>query len=140
MPGKVMMEKGDKGMMGPGTGVVFLPCSNIRETEAFYHEKLGMPVIERQSGNLCVFDTGYGYWGFCQYADGRPLPSGPQGVCLSLNLGSEDEVWQTYERLKDSCQVYREPARHPHFPVFSFFLTDPDGYLVEFQKTFDRSL
>ena len=27
------------------------------------------------------------------------------------------------------------PRRHPLFPVYSFFVTDPDGYLVEFQKT-----
>ena len=126
--------------MGPGTSVIFLPCSNISETQAFYHEKLGLPIIERQSENLCIFDTGYGYWGFCQYEDGRLPLSGPQGVCLSLNLGSEGDVRQAYERLKGSCRIYREPARHPKFPVFSFFLADPDGYLVEFQKTYSKDI
>ncbi len=121
--------------MSPGTSVVFLPCSDIRRTEQFYHGTLGFPVIERQSDNLLIFDTGYGYWGFCQYADGRMPLSGPQGVCLSLNLDSESAVIQAYERYRPQCKVYKEPARHPKFPVFSFFLLDPDGYLVEFQKT-----
>ena len=121
--------------MREGTSVIFLPCSDIRRTEQFYSGILGLPVTERQSDNLLIFDTGYGYWGFCMYDDGRSLLSGPQGVCLSLNLESEEEVLRAYERYKGSCQVYREPVRHPKFPVFSFFLLDPDGYLVEFQKT-----
>lgn len=33
------------------------------------------------------------------------------------------------------CEVWKAPAKHPVFPVYSFFLLDPDGYLVEYQKT-----
>ncbi len=122
-------------MMRSGTSVIFLPCSDIRKTELFYHDTLGLPIAERQSENLLIFDTGYGYWGFCQYADGRSPLSGSKGVCLSLNMDSEASVRKAYEQLKDRCQVIKEPARHPVFPVFSFFLSDPDGYLVEFQIT-----
>lgn len=117
------------------TSVVFLPCGDISKTIHFYHDILGFPIEEKQGENLAVFDTGYGYWGFCQYADGRALLSGPKGVCLSVNLPDEAAVSEKYERLKDKCSVYKEPAKHPAFPVFSFFLLDPDGYLVEFQKT-----
>ena len=121
--------------MKAGTSVVFMPCSDIRETEHFYHQVLGFRIIERQSDNLLVFDTGYGYWGFCRYTDGRKPLSGPQGICLSLNLESEEAVLEAYEQYKESCKVYKAPQKHPQFPVFSFFLLDPDGYLVEFQKT-----
>ena len=121
--------------MRSGTGAVFLPCSDICATAHFYNGILGLPVAERQSEKLLVFDTGYGYWGFCEYADGRPALSGPKGVCLSLNLDSEQAVLEAYEKYRNACPVYREPARHPVCPVFSFFLQDPDGYLVEFQKT-----
>ena len=124
--------------MKAGTGVIFLPCRNIRETEIFYHEILGLPIEERQSDSVLIFDTGYGYWGFCEYADGRPALSGPQGVCLSLNLESEEAVLEAWEKVRDRCRVYREPEKHPQFPVFSFFIQDPDGYLVEFQKTMSR--
>lgn len=121
--------------MIPDSSVVFLPCSDIRKTVSFYRDILHLPVAGKQSDNLYIFDTGYGYWGFCQYADGRKPLSGPHGVCLSLNLSSETEVLETYDRLKDSSTVYKEPSKHPDFPVFSFFLLDPDGYLVEYQKT-----
>ena len=122
-------------MMDPGTSVVFLPCSDIRKTEYFYHDLLGFPIAERQSENLLIFEAGHSYWGFCQYSDGRKPLSGPQGVCLSLNLESEEAVLGAYESCKNKAPVFRKPARHPQFPVFSFFLQDPDGYLVEFQKT-----
>ena len=121
--------------MKAGTSLIFLPCSDIRETEAFYHDILGLPIEERQSDNLVIFDTGYGYWGFCQYADGRKPLSGPQGVCLSLNLESEEAVVEAFDRLKDKCRVHQAPTKHPRFPVFSCFLADPDGYMVELQKT-----
>ncbi len=122
-------------MMKSGTSVVFLPCSDIRSTEHFYHDLLGLTIAERQSDNLLIFDVGNAYWGFCQYQDGRKPLSGLQGVCLSFNLESRQAVLDAYEKYKTQCSVYREPAEHPQFPVFSFFLQDPDGYLVEFQKT-----
>ena len=116
------------------SSVVFLPCSDIRETTRFYHEVLGLPIAQRQGESLCIFDTGCGYWGFCQYEDGRSPLSGAQGVCLSINLEHEEDVKARYEALKDQCSIYRMPSWHPKFPVFSFFVLDPDGYLVEFQK------
>lgn len=116
------------------SGVVFLPCTDIERTFRFYHGLLGLPVAQKQSDNLYVFDTGRGYWGFCQYADGRAPLSGPKGICLSLNMESAEAVCEAFERIGELCPVHQPPRRHPVFPVFSCFLLDPDGYLVELQK------
>lgn len=116
------------------SSIVFLPCTDIEKTYSFYHGTLGLPVFQKQGDSLYIFDTGYGYLGFCQYADGRRPLSGPQGACLSINLNSNEEVLSKFEELKDLCRVYKAPAMHPVYPVFSFFLLDPDDYLVEFQK------
>ncbi len=115
-------------------GVTFLPCTDLERTTGFYRDMLELKVAQRQSDRVCIFDTGYGYWGFCQYADGRPPLSGPKGVCLSLNLENREAVLAAYQRVKDRCQIHRGPEKHPDFPVFSFFALDPDGYLVEFQR------
>lgn len=115
------------------SSVTFLPVTNIERTYDFYVNTLNLKVFQKQGDNLYIFDTGYGYWGFCQYADGRKPLSGPQGVCLSLNLASNDEVIARYEELKDRCEIIKAPAIHPDFPVFSFFVRDPDGYTVEYQ-------
>ena len=116
------------------SSITFLPVSDIEKTCRFYTEVIGLKVFQKQGEDLYIFDTGYGYWGFCQYKDERPPLSGPKGVCLSLNLDSNEAVLKAFELLKDKAEVYKEPAKHPVFPVYSFFLKDPDGYLVEFQK------
>ena len=116
------------------SSVVFLPVSDIEKTYVFYHKILGLKVHQKQGDSLYIFDTGYGYWGFCQYGDGRAPLSGEKGVCLSLDLESNEEVLEKYEKLKDKVRIYKKPAMHPTFPVYSFFILDPDDYLVEFQK------
>ena len=123
--------------MNPSSSVVFLPCSDIEKTFDFYNGLLKLPVAQKQSDSLYIFDTGYGYWGFCEYPDGRPLLGGPKGVCLSLNLASDEEVDEYYELVKEKAEVHKAPAMHPVYPVYSFFIKDPDGYLVEFQKVHD---
>lgn len=120
--------------MKPESSVIFLPVRDIEKTVEFYRDALKLPVHQKQSDKLYIFDTGYGYWGFCEYGDDRKPLSGPQGVCLSLNLSDNEAVLERFEELKNVCRVYRQPARHPVFPVYSFFLLDPDDYLVEFQK------
>lgn len=122
--------------MKADSSVIFLPCTDIRKTVSFYHDLLHLPVEQKQGDSLYIFDTGYGYWGFCQYQDGRKPLSGPQGVCLSLNLKDDEEVRNRYEELRDHCRIYRSPQKHQQFPVYSFFISDPDGYLVEFQNVY----
>ena len=119
------------------SSITFLPVTDIQKTYHFYHEILKLPVFQKQGDSLYIFDTGYGYWGFCQYADGRKPLSGEHGVCLSLNLDNNEEVLTKYEELKDNVNVYKKPATHPTFPVYSFFVFDPDHYLIEFQKITD---
>lgn len=115
--------------------VIFLPCSNIEKTSQFYHEVIGLPIVQEQAGGkLKIFDTGYGYWGFCQYDDGRYIPAGEFGVCLSLNCHDENDVDSKYKDLVGkSCYVEKPPQKQEKFPVYAFFIKDPDNYKVEFQ-------
>ena len=115
------------------SSVIFLPVTDINKTYEFYANVLKLQVHQKQGSNLYIFDTGYGYWGFCQYDDGRKPLSGPKGVCLSLNLDNNEEVLEKYNELCDKCEVIKEPEKHPKFPVYSFFIKDPDGYMVEYQ-------
>ena len=116
--------------------VVFFPCRDIQETDAFYRGIVGLRKVQEQSGGICrIYDTGYGYWGFCQYGDGRPIPGGPTGVCLSLNCRDEQEVDRLYEEMKaKGAPIASPPQKQANFPVYAFFLWDPNGYRVEFQR------
>lgn len=111
--------------------ITFLPVQDIEETTRFYTEIVGLSLWE-DMGNCKIFRCGQGYWGFCQYDDGREMAS---GVCLSLNLKDTAEVDSKYQEIKTAgAAIKTAPQKHPNFPVYSFFVTDPNGYLLEFQK------
>lgn len=115
--------------------VVFFPCSDIEATSRFYTQVVGLRLAQSQSGGICrIFDTGYGYLGFCQYGDGRPIPSGPTGMCISFNCPDEAAVDAQYARLLAAGLAGNPPAVQQRFPVYGFFIRDPDDYKVEFQR------
>lgn len=120
------------------SSVIFLPCRDLQATKEYYSQVLGLSIYQETGGNL-IFDTNYGYLGFVQYDDGRPLAS---GVCISFNCASREQVDARYEELKGKpeCGVQAPPVHHAKFPVYSFFFTDPNGYTLEFQKLDEEGL
>ena len=123
--------------MAVENSVVFFPCKDIHETSKFYQEVVGLKLVQVQnSGYEChIFDTGYGYLGFCQYPDGRPIPSGPVGMCISLNCHDEADVDAHYEVVKArGAQIVCPPKKQDNFPVSACFIRDPNDYKVEFQR------
>lgn len=114
------------------SSVFFLPCRDLAQTRAFYRDILGMEIHQDTGGSL-ILDSGYGYLGFVQYGDGRPMAS---GVCLSFNCPDRAAVNLAYQALRNrpECQVQGPPRHHAQFPVYSFFFRDPNGYTLEFQK------
>lgn len=115
--------------------IVFLPCRDIEETTAFYHDMLGLPILSVQAGgNLKIFDSGGGCWGFQMHKDGFLLNS-PERICLSLECRSQKDVDDFYDSLvRRGISTLDAPHKNPVYPVYSFFLRDPTGYTVEVQK------
>ncbi len=116
--------------------IVFLPCSDIEKTSAYYAEVIGLSLVQTQAEGKCrIFDTGYGYIGFCQYDDGRPIPAGPTGVCISLNCRDEADVDRHYRRLLEKGVTdVSKPCVNERFNVYAAFTYDPDNYKVELQR------
>ncbi len=114
------------------SGIVFFPCKNILETKAYYSTVLGLPV-EKDLGSSIWVSMGSGYVGFVEYDPPRPMAT---GMCISFNLSSKEAVDAMYETLlsRPVIGLQKPPAQNPKFPVYSFFLSDPNGYLLEFQK------
>lgn len=63
------------------SNIVFFPCKNLMDTQEFYSCVVGISV-HRKMDNSIIFDSGYGYLGFCKYSDDRPMAN---GVCISFN-------------------------------------------------------
>ena len=121
--------------MKPESSVIFFPCKNLSETVEYYTRVLELPVYKKLD-DLVWFDCGYGYLAFVQYSDDRPMAA---GQCISFNLPSMEDVDAMYEKLltRPVIGLRGAPAHHARFPVYSFFFSDPNGYLLEFQKTTD---
>ncbi len=114
------------------SNIVFFPCRNLKETVDFYTSLAGI-TLSQEMNRCTILDSGYGYLGFCEYEDGRPMAS---GVCVSLNTQSMEEVDEYYREImrKKPEWIVHPPKHHDCFPVYSFFMKDPNGYLVEIQK------
>ena len=113
------------------SNVAFYPCVSIAETERFYTDIIGLKTVFSGPGSR-IFSCVGGHFGFVEYPDRKAEPG---RLCLSLNCGSEAEVDEEYARvLSAGGRPESAPALHPKQPVYSFFLRDPSGYLVEFQK------
>jgi len=121
--------------MKPESSVIFFPCKDMEKTRQYYSDVLELPIC-KDLGSTVWFDCGYGYLAFVQYDDGRPMAS---GACISFNLASVEAVDAMYEKVQSRpvIDLKGPPAHHPRFPVYSFFFSDPNGYLLEFQKTTD---
>ncbi len=118
--------------------VAFYPCVSLAETEKFYTEIIGLGLAFAGENSRIFSCGGGGYFGFVEYPEKRAEPG---KLCLSLNCGSEKEVDEEYHRVI-ACggKPQNEPAQHSTQPVYSFFLRDPSGYLVEFQKVMGTML
>lgn len=117
------------GASGLRSSVVFFPAGDLKAIIDFYCTTLGF-AIYHQTPQSVIVDTGYGYLGFVSYDDKRPMAT---GVCISLNCASREEVSRIYNSIKQTYPVSSPPQRHTEFPVYSFFMSDPNGYLLEFQ-------
>lgn len=119
------------------SNVAFYPCVKLEDTEKFYTQVIGLKVASRQP-NVVILSTGQGHFGFVAYGE-REVAT--KHLCLSLNCESDADVMAEYERiLRAGGKPETEPKKHPTHPVFSFFIKDPSGYTVEFQKIIDADL
>ncbi len=118
--------------MKPESSVFFFPCKNIAETKEYYSTVLELPLY-KDLGHTIWFDCGYGYLAFVEYGPDKAMAT---GECFSFNLPSIEDVDAMYEILKTRPVIGLKtpPQKHPRFPVYSFFFSDPNGYTLEYQK------
>ena len=89
----------------------FFPTRDLAACRRFYTGALGLSLRQEGEGQFIV-------------------------VCLSFDCADRAEVDAVYARLQAAGlpTLGEGPCHHPRFPVYSFFLKDPNGYTLEFQK------
>lgn len=107
----------------------FYQCRDLEETKSFYI-KLGL-TLSRIEPQCLIFDSGYGEIGFLESPSFLPLPYS----CLSFVKESKEEVDAIYKQFIDDAITI--PSVHEKYPVYSFFMKDPNGLTIEFQVFID---
>jgi catechol 2,3-dioxygenase-like lactoylglutathione lyase family enzyme len=113
--------------------VTFIYTPDTDRAFRFYETVLGLKLVRDEGAARIYRIAAGGYLGICRASPDRPCR--PDGICLTLVT---DDVDGWYARLS-ACGVAAEgpPKALPEYGVYSFFLRDPDGYLIEVQRFAD---
>ena len=107
----------------------------LDSTTDFYARGLGLE-CSRDEGDARIFATAGGaFIGVCRAFADRVVE--PKGGMISIVT---DDVDAWYRRLLDNgLQIDKPPERIEQFGIYSFFVKDPNGYLIEFQQFITNS-
>jgi catechol 2,3-dioxygenase len=115
-----------------GWGHAVLKVRSLERSERFYTESIGFRVVGRRTG-MCFLSLGRQHHDLALYEAGprAQMPgSGNLGVVhLAFAMESEAALRGFYASMKGKAQIL---GAVDHVVSRSFYITDPDGYILEF--------
>jgi len=108
--------------------ITFLPTTDLNVTSKFYENILGLKLILDQ-GDCRIYKTcSNAYLGFCE----REFEIIKGKIILTLVV---DDVENQYKVLsRNLSKGLSDIVHNKKYNIIHFFVTDPNGYLVEIQK------
>lgn len=115
--------------------ITFLYTRNLAKTAPFYEDVLGLPLAVDQGSCRIYHVTGRSaYIGMCERAH---APEKPEGVIFTFVT---DDVDGWYERITSKgVECEYAPRVSEAYKIYHFFVRDPNGYKLEFQRFDDES-
>ena len=113
--------------------IIFLYCSSLKETAAFYEKILGFDLVVDQGSCrvVRVAEGGGGYLGYCERLESE---RNTDGVIFTMVVPRMSEVDTWYALLlKRGVSIPDPPKFNPAYGIYHFFFSDPDGYTLEIQ-------
>ncbi len=112
--------------------IIFLPTNDLQTTTHFYKNLFNFELFLDQ-GDCVIFKTcDNSYLGFCE----RPVKIIEGKIILTFIVENVDLV---YEELLSKVEVkISPPTINKKYRIYHFFINDPNGYLIEFQKFLDE--
>ncbi len=103
---------------------------DLDATGEFYRYALGLECLRDTGGARLYATTAGACIGVCEAFEDRVVE--PRGGMISL-VTDDVEAW--YERLLGrGVEIDAPPRRLDRFGIRSFFVSDPNGYTIEFQQ------
>jgi predicted enzyme related to lactoylglutathione lyase len=123
-----------------GQAITFLYADPPEPSWAFYEEVLGLTLAQDQ-GSCRIYEAAAGgqraYIGVCRARAPRATdnPRVVGGVVFTF-VADDVDGWYAHLKAK-GADIPEPPALSEAYRVYHFFLRDPAGYTLEFQR-FDR--
>ena len=103
---------------------------DLDSTTKFYADGLGLKCIREEDGARIFETVANAAIGVCTAFAERVVE--PKGGIISLVCNDVDA---RYRRLVDKAvTIAGPPHRLERFGIYTFFVTDPNGYIIEFQQ------
>ena len=103
---------------------------DLESTAEFYHQCLGLERIRATDAMQLFATSATACIGVCRVFDDRVVE--PRGGMLSIVT---DDVDAWYRRLCErGVSIDEPPGRLERFGIYHFFVRDPNGYIIEFER------
>lgn len=112
--------------------ITFLGTQDLRKTEEFYTKFLGFKCYKDQGKCQIYKVPGGGMIGFCSHID---VIASRKSPIITFITSDVDQVYHILT--KKEVAIHEKPKKNPNFPIYHFFLKDPNGYTIEVQKFLD---
>ncbi|MGB1287497.1 MAG: VOC family protein [Aggregatilineales bacterium] len=115
--------------------ITFLYTRNISICTDFYENILGFELSLDQGGcKIWHIAEQHSYVGMCERAT---APEKPEGIIFTI-VTPDVDGW--YERLTSrGVKCEHAPKITEEYGIYHFFVRDPNGYLLEFQRFLDEN-
>ena len=116
--------------LGIDLQITWVYTDNLGQTSKFYEEILGLELV-RDEGSARIFRvSSTAQIGVCTTFEDRVVE--PKGGMITLVT---DEVDEWYSLLTSrGVEIKNSPHVLEKFNVYTFFLEDPNGYVIEIQQ------
>lgn len=109
--------------------ITFLYCEDLANTAPFYEDVLGFELAVDQGSCRIYHITGRdAYVGLCERAE----PREKDGVIFTLVTQDVDGWYEQITSRGITCEY--APRMNETYGIYHFFVKDPNGYLIEFQR------
>jgi catechol 2,3-dioxygenase-like lactoylglutathione lyase family enzyme len=120
----------EKKRPGISAQISWVYTGDLESSAGFYADTLGLRCCRDEGGARLYATSSGAYIGVCETFADRVVE--PKGGMISI-VTDEVDGWYEYLREK-GLEIRQPPQRLEQFQIYSFFVTDPNGYLIEFQR------
>lgn len=108
--------------------ITFLYTEDLASTAPFYEQILGLELALDQGSCRIYKVIGQAYVGLCE----RATPKSPDGMIVTF-VTPDVDAW--YQRMVErGATPEHTPRMNETYRIYHFFIKDPNGYLLEFQR------